>query len=211
MQGQPDWNGLLAWSTKYHDGTKPSEVQPMTKDDRDWLEAAMKQYTFSDTDKLKETVDWMREDVEAGFKSEGKCANRCNQNFNHIFTSSEMEQKLELLESLIEIHERNALNLARCGGVAILLNICLNHPEDEVRGLACQIFSMTVQNDKEVQKYALHSGALGLMAQFVKEKKLSNKRSTIAALSSFLRSDNFESKRTFVAKMGGLEFLAGCL
>lgn len=193
MQGQPDWNGLLAWSTKYHDGTKPSEVQPMSKDDRDWLEAAMKQYTFSDTDKLKETVDWMREDVEAGFKSE------------------EMEQKLELLESLIEIHERNALNLARCGGVAILLNICLNHPEDEVRGLACQIFSMTVQNDKEVQKYALHSGALGLMAQFVKEKKLSNKRSTIAALSSFLRSDNFESKRTFVAKMGGLEFLAGCL
>ena len=49
------------------------------------------------------------------------------------------------------------------------------------------------------------------MAQFVKEKKLANKRSAMAALSSFLRSDNFDSKRTFITKMGGLEFLAGCL
>ena len=73
MQGQqPDWNGLLAWSTKYHDGTKASDVQPMSKDDRDWLEAAMKEYTFSDTDKLRDCVEWIRKDVEAGFKSDGK-------------------------------------------------------------------------------------------------------------------------------------------
>lgn len=47
-----DWQGLLNWSTKYHDGTRPSNVQPMTQEDRQWLEAAMKDYTFSDTDKL---------------------------------------------------------------------------------------------------------------------------------------------------------------
>ena len=58
-QGQPDWNGLLAWSTKYHDGTKPSEVTMMTKEERDWLAAAMKAHTFSDTDKLKDCIEWI--------------------------------------------------------------------------------------------------------------------------------------------------------
>jgi len=35
------WPGLLAWSTKYHDGTKPSEFRMMTDEDRDFLQKAM--------------------------------------------------------------------------------------------------------------------------------------------------------------------------
>merc|ERR1719454_785030 len=38
-----DWPGLLAWSTKYHDGTKPSEFRQMTDADRDFLEKAMEE------------------------------------------------------------------------------------------------------------------------------------------------------------------------
>jgi hypothetical protein len=56
--GQVDWGGLLGWSTKYHDGTGPSpEFTKMSEDDRQWLEAAMKQYTFDDTNKMKEIVE----------------------------------------------------------------------------------------------------------------------------------------------------------
>mmetsp|Transcript_4645 Transcript_4645/g.5910 ORF Transcript_4645/g.5910 Transcript_4645/m.5910 type:complete len:136 (+) Transcript_4645:68-475(+) len=38
-----NWPGLLAWSTKYHDGTKPSEFKMMTQEDREFLEKAMKE------------------------------------------------------------------------------------------------------------------------------------------------------------------------
>ena len=67
MQKQPDWNGLLAWSTKYHDGTKPSEFQAMSDEDKKWLENAMKEYTFNDTDKLKTICEEMAADIENGF------------------------------------------------------------------------------------------------------------------------------------------------
>ena len=47
-----DWNGLLAWSTKYHDGTQRPEFEPMTREDAKWLQEAMEKYTFDDADRL---------------------------------------------------------------------------------------------------------------------------------------------------------------
>lgn len=49
-----DWNGLFKWSMEYQDGTKPSQFKEMSKEDRVWLEAALKQYTFNDTDRLQQ-------------------------------------------------------------------------------------------------------------------------------------------------------------
>ena len=46
------------------------------------------------------------------------------------------------------------------------------------------------------------------MTKFVDEAELKNKEAILGALSSFLRAENFNSKREFVAKMGGLQFLA---
>lgn len=55
-----DWNGLFKWSMNYQDGTKPSQFKPMSKEDRDWLEAAMKAYSFNDTDRLTELVNQLK-------------------------------------------------------------------------------------------------------------------------------------------------------
>lgn len=46
------------------------------------------------------------------------------------------------------------------------------------------------------------------MTKFVEEKDHKNKEAIIGALSSFLRAENFNSKREFVGTMGGLQFLA---
>lgn len=100
----PDWNGLLAWSTKYHDGTKPSEFKPMSDEDKKWLTEAMKAYTFDDTNKMKTTCEYMIKDIESGFTMEGA------------------QTIMEDLEEIIEIHERNSTNLARSGGLASLIN-----------------------------------------------------------------------------------------
>ena len=55
-----DWNGLYKWSMEHHDGTTPSNFKAMSKEDRDWLEEALKAYTFNDTDRLTELVNQLK-------------------------------------------------------------------------------------------------------------------------------------------------------
>lgn len=118
-----DWQGLLNWSTKYHDGTKDSNVEPMSQEDKEWLEAAMKQYTFSDTDKLNELCKLMREDIAAGFKQ------------------PDMVDKMDEVQELIELHERNNLNLAVMGGLESVMKYIEKHPDPAVRKMASNTFS----------------------------------------------------------------------
>ena len=54
-------------------------------------------------------------------------------------------------------------------------------------------------------------GALKFMPLFVEEKSHKNKEAVLGALSSFLRAENFNSKREFVGVMGGIQFLAALL
>jgi len=49
------------------------------------------------------------------------------------------------------------------------------------------------------------------MTKFVEEKGDKNKEAVFGALSSFLRAENFNSKREFINKMGGLQFLASSI
>ena len=66
--GKVDWNGLFNWSTAYHDGTAPaSEFTQMSADDKKWLQEAMTQYTFDDTNKMKDIVEKLDEDLKSGF------------------------------------------------------------------------------------------------------------------------------------------------
>lgn len=55
QNNQIDWSGLFNWSMNYNDGTAPTrpDLQPMSKEDKEWMEAAMKEYTFNDADRIK--------------------------------------------------------------------------------------------------------------------------------------------------------------
>jgi len=55
-----DWAGLFKYTMQFQDGTKPSTFTPMSAEDRKWLEEAMKQYTFNDTDRLKQVIDLLK-------------------------------------------------------------------------------------------------------------------------------------------------------
>ena len=71
----------------------------MSQEDREWLEAALKEYTFNDTDKLKEVCTFMEQDYNQGFKADNT------------------EDMLLDLQEVVEVHERNSSNLARSGGL----------------------------------------------------------------------------------------------
>jgi hypothetical protein len=51
-----DWKGLLNYSLKYSDGTKKSEVRPMSEEDKKWLEKALEEYTHSEVRRIREII-----------------------------------------------------------------------------------------------------------------------------------------------------------
>lgn len=56
----------------------------------------------------------------------------------------------ELLE-LVEMHPRSSLNLCLCGGMKAVMDIIFeSEVPEEARKRACSIFSFAVQNNKEV-------------------------------------------------------------
>lgn len=130
-----DWNGLFNWSVKYHDGTTATspEFQPMSDEDKKWLEEAMKQYTFNDADRLKEICEQLKND------------------HNFKLNEDKIYELFDECEELIEIHERNQMNLCLLGGLECLLRYMLHHPSDKIRKICCSTFSQVVQNNAEVQ------------------------------------------------------------
>ena len=129
-----DWQGLFNWSTQYHDGTKAtSEFEKMSDEDYEWLTKAMEQYTFNDAERLKEICETLKEDAEKDFDgSKG------------ALTGEVLYDRLDELMTLIELHERNSLNMALCGGLQSLITFVLKHPDDEARILSCQTFNQMV-------------------------------------------------------------------
>jgi hypothetical protein len=55
-----NWPGLLNWSTNFHDGTHPSNFKPMSDEDKEWLEGAMKEHCFNDADRMKEILEELK-------------------------------------------------------------------------------------------------------------------------------------------------------
>jgi len=48
--------------------------------------------------------------------------------FKDGFKADNAEDVMLDLQEVIEIHDRNSLNLARSGGLQFLINFCLSHP-----------------------------------------------------------------------------------
>lgn len=105
----------------------------MNDEDREWLEAAMKQHTFDDADKLKEICEEMADEIKNEFKIEQGAKQ-----------GNALYDMLDRLDELIDIHERNSLNMAICGGLQSLLKYCISHPDKEARKMSCSTFSSIV-------------------------------------------------------------------
>jgi hypothetical protein len=103
----------------------------------------------------------------------------------------------ELLE-LIELHNRNSLNLCISGGMEAIMDIIFHSPYARARQEACAVFSFSNQNNIDVQKITFKLGALNLMHQYLRETDLKNREGVISALSSFLRGINTDGKRAFL-------------
>lgn len=115
----------------------------MSEEDKKFLEEAMKNYTFNDSDRLKQIV-------------------------KQIDSEKDLDQDkfLDLLDELLELVEmnpRNNINLCLSGGLQVLFNIILTNENGEIKRGACSIASSCLQNNIEVQKVALKLGVFRFM------------------------------------------------
>jgi hypothetical protein len=116
-----DWQGLFKWSAQYTDGTKPTEVNPLTEEDRKWLEKVIAEYTFDEADRMGEITKVLCDHMEM---DKGK-----------------LLEAIDELHELIDIHPRNGLNLVKSGGFKLLMDAMFNNPHEAVRRMAMQVFS----------------------------------------------------------------------
>jgi len=73
----------------------------MSPEDAKWLEEALKEYTFNDTDKLNEICEELKKDVKNKYQ----------------IAKDQMLDMLDQLSEVVELHERNNLNLFLSGGL----------------------------------------------------------------------------------------------
>lgn len=97
----------------------------MSKDDRKWLEEALKSYTFNDVDRMKEICEELSK--------------------SHLTLDKDtLLDNLDELLGLVELHPRSSLNLCICGGMKVVIEIIFDNPIPEARREACSIFSFSV-------------------------------------------------------------------
>jgi Zn-dependent M16 (insulinase) family peptidase len=193
-----DWNGLYKWSMEYQDGTAPSNFKAMSKDDRQWLEEAMKQYTFNDSDRLTELINQLKA-WSALSSTHAASGNQAASMWPSGYPTDEaVVELLEELTDLAELHARNNLNLCLMGGMTELLSLIYSHESGVVRKQSCHLLTSIMSNNRQVQEFASKSGAINLVTQFQKESTLPLKDAIFGSMAAWLKADNFEGKRRFI-------------
>ena len=71
----------------------------------------MNQYTYSDTDNLKEISEQLAEDLKSNFTI--ICPDQSD--------FSKTQELMDKLSELCELHERNNLNICLCGGLSTVI------------------------------------------------------------------------------------------
>lgn len=165
------WLGLLKWSLAYSDGTKPAgEVEPMNKEDIEFLEKVMKEGIIDEGERMKTILKDLTDSIEAiVVDGESKQEEKRKE--------LEEGEMLELLQELRDIVEQ--IDYARAfmamGGIPFLLG-CATHqggPGNDasknipksIRKGALGVLSTMCQNNPPVQLSLLEHGHMPQLIQ----------------------------------------------
>jgi len=183
-----NWPGLLSWSTKYHDGTAPSNFQKMSDEDRAFLEKAMEEAfgQMEDPNKI------MQEAISQ--------INAPDRTHESILTA------LEVVDRLCDDPDI-ARNIEKLDGLQALLDLVQNE-EGEVRLRTLEILALLFSNNVSIQEAGIKRGALPLFLGLAKASpKRSEERSkAFRSLVSLIRSLPAQEAH-FLRDEGGAAFL----
>ena len=155
------WLGLLKWSLAYSDGTKPAgDVEPMSKEDIDFLEKVMKEGIIDEGERMKSILKDLTGSLEVMVVSDDESKREEKRK------DLEEDDMLDLMDELRDIVEQ--IDYARAfmamGGIPFLLG-CATFDmyldktiPKSIRKAALGVLSTMCQNNPPVQLSLLEHG-----------------------------------------------------
>ena len=174
------WLGLLKWSLSYSDGTRPSNVQMMSSEDRAFLEEVMKEGIIDEAERMKFILKKLTEALET--YQQGK-----------NMTNTDLDDLETLMIELRDIVEQIDFARGFCAMKAVdFLLGCIQESSVplEIRMGCLGILATLCQNNAPVQLEFLEKGAIRILSDlyFDDEGSGSFKAKLIQAMSAVVRN-----------------------
>mmetsp|Transcript_71683 Transcript_71683/g.134056 ORF Transcript_71683/g.134056 Transcript_71683/m.134056 type:complete len:254 (+) Transcript_71683:69-830(+) len=186
-----NWPGLLAWSTKYHDGTKPSEFKQMSEEDKEFLEKAM------------EEAFGKIEDPNVAFQE------AIGQIKSPERTQESIATSLEVIDRLCDDPDVSR-NAEKLDGIQPLLDFA--GEDTPLRPRTLEILALLFSNNPNIQQAGFKRGALPLFLSIMQSNPVASESRTKAfrTLASLVRSER-PIAEAFLREHNGVNELVSCL
>lgn len=187
-----DWPGLLAWSTKYHDGTKPSEFKQLSDEDREFLEKAMEE-AFG---KIEDPNQVMAEAI-AQIKSPER-------------TEASITTALEILDRSCDDPDC-ARNAEKLDGVQPLLDL-LSTQGPVLRMRTFEILALFFSNNTHIQEAGIRRGAVPLFLRLMRGSAPGSdeRNKAFRTLVALIRKIE-AAEESFLRETDGIAVLVACM
>lgn len=187
-----NWPGLLAWSTKYHDGTAPSEFKKMSDEDREFLERAMEEAfgQIEDPNKVMQEAVGM---ITAEDRTE-----------ETIMTA------LEVLDRCCDDPDCSR-NADKLGAIQALLDLLEPYP-GQIRLRALEFLALIFSNNPIMQKAGADKGGMELLLGLVRgaDQGSEDRMKSFRTLVSMTRNvEEYETK--LLRELGGSAVIVACM
>lgn len=186
-----DWPGLLAWSTKYHDGTHTSQFKQMTDEDRAFLEKAMED-AFG---KIEDPNQVMAEAI-----TQIKAADR---------TDESIVTALEVIDRCCDDPDC-ARNCEKLDGIQPLFDL-VETSTGSICDRTLEILALLFANNPSIQEAGDRRGGFRILLRLVRESGIGTetKSKAFRALVALVR--NVESlEQRFLREHEGASVLVSC-
>mmetsp|Transcript_47478 Transcript_47478/g.111035 ORF Transcript_47478/g.111035 Transcript_47478/m.111035 type:complete len:300 (+) Transcript_47478:38-937(+) len=187
-----NWPGLLAWSTKYHDGTAPSQFKQLSEEDRAFLEKAMEQ-AFGQVEDPNKVMEEARDQIMSDTR-----------------TNESISTALEVIDRCCDDPDC-ARNAEKLNVLQPLLDLLSTH-EGSIRMRTFEILALLFSNNPNIQAAGMERGALKACVKVAQDCPAGSEERSKAfrALVALVR--NVKEFETFLLESAdGRQVLAMCL
>ena len=188
-----DWKGLLNWSMKYTDGTKPSQFKPLSLEDQKFIEGALESICINEMKEIWKILDTIK-------TREGSSENEIN-------------ERLDLLETLAHYIDgpENARNIVRGKRFIELITYFFECQHKEVKIALGRLITQMMQNDGYIQKAAMDFGIFAFLKELHETSDKELIGMYIYMLTGIIYGDELEVRKHFVLDLDGVVLLFNML
>lgn len=141
---------MLAWSTKYHDGTKPSEFKLMSDEDKAYLQNAMEE-AFKH---IEDPNEIFREAMEQVGKEDA--------------SDEAVLTALEVVDRCCDDPDV-ARNVEKLNGIQVLLDVSGSSRGEAARCRGMEMLAILLSNNAQIQEKAFERGGMELFLQAIRQ------------------------------------------